>query len=267
MRIFDGNFLVFSTDKLRIMYRCVIIDDEPHAIEGLKKYFESVPNLELVASYQDPCLALNEIDHLMDIDIVFMDIDMPKISGIELSKSLRSKTKKLIFTTGHSKYGYEAFKADADDYLLKPYTLNEFIIAINKALPTSKAAKPQNDSSFLVKNKEDGNRIVAIKFSDVIAVESQLNYVSIYTLSKKVTTYMSLSEMFQVLSQVDGFLQFHRSFIISYNFIDFIEGNTIKLKNGIIVTVREYYKKRFLEFLGKNLIKSKNKIKNDNGMP
>lgn len=77
---------------------------------------------------------------------------------------------------------------------------------------------------------------------------------------------MSLSEMFQVLTQVDGFLQFHRSFIISYNFIDFIEGNTIKLKNGIIVTVREYYKKKFLEFLGKNLIKSKKKIKNENGM-
>eukprot|EP01012_Entosiphon_sulcatum_P058451 TRINITY_DN82514_c0_g1_i1.p1 TRINITY_DN82514_c0_g1~~TRINITY_DN82514_c0_g1_i1.p1 ORF type:complete len:249 (+),score=6.64 TRINITY_DN82514_c0_g1_i1:38-784(+) len=243
------------------MYRCIIIDDEPHAIEGLKKYFESVPNIELVAAYSDPYTALIEMETLKDIDLVLLDIDMPKISGIELSKSIRTKTKKLIFTTGHTKYGYEAFKADADDYLLKPYTLGEFIIAINKVFSTSSDNKHNNDSTFLVKNKDDANRIVAIKYCDVIAVESQLNYVTIYTLTAKVTTYMSLSEMYKVLSQVTGFLQFHRSFIISYNFIDYIDGNTIKMKNGLLLTVREYYRKSFLDFLNKNLIRPKNKSK------
>lgn len=245
------------------MYRCVIIDDEPHTIEGLRKYFESIPNITLVAAFSDPYLALIEMEVLKDIDLVLMDIDMPKISGIELSKSIRTKTKKLIFTTGHTKYGYEAFKADADDYLLKPYTLGEFIIAINKVFLTSKEDKIYDDSAFLVKNKDDGNRIVAIKYREVIAAESQLNYVTIYTKTAKVTTYMSLSEMYKVLNKGTGFLQFHRSFIISYNFIDYIDGNTIKMKNGLLLTVREYYRQRFQEFLNKNLIKSKSKIKNE----
>ncbi|WP_431295322.1 LytR/AlgR family response regulator transcription factor [Pedobacter sp. P26] len=245
------------------MYKCIIIDDEPHAIVGLKKYLESVPNIDLVAAYSDPYMALTEIETFKDIDLILMDIDMPNISGIELSKSIRAKTRKLIFTTGHTKYGYEAFKADADDYLLKPYTLGEFLIAINKALIKPTDYISNNISTFLVKNKDDGNRIVAIKYCDVIAVESQLNYVSIYTLNAKVTAYMSLGEMFKVLSQATGFLQFHRSFIISYNFIDYIDGNTIKMKNGLLLTVREYYKKSFTDFLNKNLIRSKNKMKTD----
>jgi len=245
------------------MYKCIIIDDEPHAIVGLKKYLESVPNIDLVAAYSDPYMALTEIETFKDIDLILMDIDMPNISGIELSKSIRAKTRKLIFTTGHTKYGYEAFKADADDYLLKPYTLGEFLIAINKALIKPTDYISNNISTFLVKNKDYGNRIVAIKYCDVIAVESQLNYVSIYTLNAKVTAYMSLGEMFKVLSQATGFLQFHRSFIISYNFIDYIDGNTIKMKNGLLLTVREYYKKSFTDFLNKNLIRSKNKMKTD----
>ncbi|QDW24860.1 response regulator transcription factor [Pedobacter sp. KBS0701] len=245
------------------MYKCIVIDDEPHAIVGLKKYLESVPNIDLVAAYSDPYMALTEIETFKDIDLILMDIDMPNISGIELSKSIRAKTRKLIFTTGHTKYGYEAFKADADDYLLKPYTLGEFLIAINKALIKPTDYISNNISTFLVKNKDDGNRIVAIKYCDVIAVESQLNYVSIYTLNAKVTAYMSLGEMFKVLSQATGFLQFHRSFIISYNFIDYIDGNTIKMKNGLLLTVREYYKKSFTDFLNKNLIRSKNKMKTD----
>jgi len=245
------------------MYKCIIIDDEPHAIAGVKKYLESLPNIDLVAAYSDPYAALTEIETFKDIDLILMDIDMPNISGIELSKSIRAKTRKLIFTTGHTKYGYEAFKADADDYLLKPYTLGEFMIAINKALLKPSDHISNNSSTFLVKNKDDGNRIVAIKYSDVIAVESQLNYVSIHTSSTKVTTYMSLGEMVKVLSPATGFLQFHRSYIISYNFIDYIDGNTIKMKNGLFITVREYYKKSFADFINKNLIRSKNKIKTD----
>jgi DNA-binding LytR/AlgR family response regulator len=242
------------------MYRCVIIDDEPHAIAGLSGYLESVPNLQLVSTFNDSSEALRELQSSPPVDIIFLDVDMPKISGIELSREIRSKTDKLIFTTGHTQYGYEAFKVDADDYLLKPYTLGEFIIAINKLFPEiQKETGEVTQDCFLVKSKEDNNRIVSINYKSVIAVESKLNYVTIYTSSRKVTTYMSLTEMFGILSKRKGFLQFHRSFIIAYDHIDYIDGHAIRMKNGIEVTVREHFKKSFSTFVSSNLIKARSK--------
>lgn len=238
------------------MYTCIIIDDEPHAIQGVKKYLESLPVFQVVATYNDPSVALLEMQTMQNVDLVLLDIDMPKISGIELSKEIRKKTDKLIFTTGHTKYGYEAFKVDADDYLLKPYTLGEFIIAINKLFPKPSAPIVGPDS-FLVKSKEENNRIIAVKYEEVIAVESKLNYITIYTNSKAVTTYMSLSDIFRILEGWPGFFQFHRSFIISYRHIEFIEGNKITMKNGLVIQVREYYRKNFVNFINDYLISAK----------
>jgi len=242
------------------MYRCIIIDDEPQAIEGLKKYIESTPNLMIVASYTDPYTALTELDKIDNIDLVLLDIDMPALTGIELSKSIKNKVRHIVFTTGHTKYGYEAYQVEASAYLLKPYTLGEFMITINKLFPHSNTLKTEVERSvFLVKNKDDDNRIVTVRFDEVIAVESKLNYITIYTRDKNVTTYLSLTEMFDILSQKEGFLQFHRSFIISYFHIQYIEGNLIKMNNGLKITVREYYKKKFSAFINKNIIRTKSK--------
>jgi DNA-binding LytR/AlgR family response regulator len=238
------------------MYRCIIIDDEKHSIQGLKKYLEAVPRLELVASFSDALEALAELKKLDPVDLILLDVDMPGISGIELSREIKGKTDKLVFTTGHTKYGYDAFKVGADDYLLKPYTLGEFILCIEKMFGaiTNKEIG-FNQHAFLVKSKEDNNKIVSIKFDSIIAVESKLNYVTIYTTERKVTTYMSLTEMFVILNQSKGFLQFHRSFIIAYNYIEYINGNTIRMANGVEITVRDHYKKGFSEFVSKYLIK------------
>ena len=94
-----------------VKYKCIIIDDEAHAINGLKNYIEKVPSLPLVKCYNEPLQALMELPGADKVDLILMDIDMPNISGIELSKHVREKTNKLIFTTGHTKYGYEAFEA------------------------------------------------------------------------------------------------------------------------------------------------------------
>jgi len=242
------------------MYKCIIIDDEPYAIEGLKKYIQSIPVLELIATYNDPYAALVDLKNWGKVDLVLLDIDMPKISGIELSKEIRKKTDKLVFTTGHTKYGYEAFQANADGYLLKPYTIGEFILTIDKLFsPKSAKIVPFEPATFLVKNKDDNNKLVTVNHHDVIAVESKLNYVTIYTTQRKVTTYISLTEMIEILTPKNGFFQFHRSFIISYHHIDFIDGNSIKMKNGLVITVREFYRKVFLDFVSKNLLKAKAK--------
>lgn len=217
------------------MYKCIIIDDEQHAIDGLKKYIDSVPELTLIQSYTDPLKALKSITEGEAVDLILMDVDMPKITGIELSKAIRSKTNKLIFTTAHTKYAYDAFEADADAFLLKPYTLGKFVITINKLFPSENQgdAVLERADFFFVKSKEESPKIIKIKYKDVIAVESKLNYVMIHTAAKNILTYMSLTEMAKILNSNDDFIQLHRSFIVRKDHMESIDGNTIKMINGI----------------------------------
>ncbi|WP_225872503.1 LytR/AlgR family response regulator transcription factor [Pedobacter polaris] len=244
------------------MYKCIIIDDEPHAIEGLKGYINAMPELSLLKSYVDPLIALKEINSNEPIDIIFLDVDMPKINGIELSKEIRSKTNKLVFTTAHTKYAYEAFEANADAYLLKPYSLGKFIITINKLFPAQEkgsqnfAEKSIKENFFFVKSREDDLKILKIKYEDIIAVESKQNYIMIYTTTKKVLTYMSLTEIAKILHEMPNFMQLHRSFVINQDQIETIDGNLVKMTNGIRLTVGENYRKEFNVFVANRLIKA-----------
>ncbi|MDQ7948946.1 MAG: LytTR family DNA-binding domain-containing protein [Pedobacter sp.] len=238
------------------MFKCIIIDDDQHAISSLEKYIEAYPVLELVGSYTDPLLALNTISRSEPVDLILLDIDMPKINGLELSREIRNKTDKLVFTTSHVKYGYEAFKVNADDYLLKPFTQGEFMIAMSKIFADKNDSKQE---FFFVKNKEDNHKMVNIKFKDVVAVESKLNYVLIHTTTKQVLTYMSLNEISKMLSRHTDFVQFHRSFIISHPHIDYFDGKGIRMDNGLELTVGQYYRKSYNDFIAKHLIRGERK--------
>jgi DNA-binding LytR/AlgR family response regulator len=241
-------------------YKCIIIDDEPHAIEGLKNYIASVPNLLLVKCYTNPMEALMALSGDNKVDLILLDIDMPQISGIELSRQIREKTNKLVFTTGHTQYGYEAFEVNADAYLLKPYSLSKFAATIAKLFPVhmeTRAEIKHGDDFFFVKNKNDHLKIVKIRFGDVIAVESKQNYVLIHTLSKRVLTYISLTEISKIFEKLQNFVQFQRSFVLNKEHIESIDGNTIQMINGVQITVGEYYRKDFTTFLSQKLVKAK----------
>lgn len=239
------------------MFRCIIIDDDRHAILGLEKYINSFPNLKLIETYTDPLKALNAIIKMEPVDLILLDIDMPKINGIELSKEIRGKTDKLVFTTGHTKYGYDAFKVHADDYLLKPFTLGEFMISMSKLFPVQENIP--NHEFFFVKSKDDHHKTVNIKYDDVIAVESKLNYVMIHTSKKNVLTYMSLNEISKLFKPRQEFVQFQRSYIISQKHIEHFDGNSIKMNNGLELTVGEYYRKSFSEFVERHLLRAERK--------
>jgi DNA-binding LytR/AlgR family response regulator len=240
-----------------VKHTCIVIDDEPHSIEGLKKYIELVPSLELVKSYNDPLKALIELSDAEKVDLILMDIDMPHITGIELSRQVREKTNKLIFTTAYRQYGYEAFEVSADAYLLKPYSLITFAATIAKLFPARTATvTKQADEYFFVKNKDDNHKLVKINFRDVIAVESKQNYVMIYAVGQKVLTYMSLTEIAQILAQFPDFVKYHRSFIINKEHIDSISGNTVRMTNGVQVTVGDNFRKDFTDYLEKKLLKA-----------
>jgi len=241
-------------------YKCIVIDDEPHAIEGLKNYIASVPSLLLIKCYTSPLEALMALSGDSKIDLILLDIDMPQISGIELSRQIRQKTNKLVFTTGHTQYGYEAFEVNADAYLLKPYSLSKFAATIAKLFPTQMENNQEinkTDDFFFVKNKNDHLKIVKIRFADVIAIESKQNYVLIHTLAKQILTYMSLTEISKTFEKLQNFVQFQRSFILNKEHIESIDGNTIQMINGVQITVGEYYRKEFTAFLSQKLVKAK----------
>lgn len=245
------------------MYRCIIIDDEIHAIKKLGQFLQHLPEMELLAFFTSPIEALRWLNSTERIDLILLDVDMPEMSGIELSCMVRGKTDKLVFTTAHIQYGYEAFKVDASGYLLKPYSLSTFLSLMSKLFPTknelTEKTNPalEEENFFFVKSKEDNLKLVRIDYNDILAVESKLNYIRIHTHKKSIFTYMSLSEMSKKLIGRAHFAQFQRSFIICTKHIQQIDGNTIEMDNGLKISVGDYYRKDFNDFIGRLLLKSK----------
>ena len=246
------------------MLNCIIIDDEQFSINNIKKYIELLPKLNVVGIYTDPQLALECVTSQDNVDLLFMDIDMPFLSGIELAKALRAKTKKLIFTTSHSKYAFDAFEVEGDAYLLKPFSFGKFSMTINRLFPHEPVVKvmevKNEDDYFLVKNKEEDLRIVKVRYKEVIAFESSHNYVKIYLVSNKILiAYLTIKDILELVGANDGFKQFHRAFIISTDYINYIEGNTIRMNNNLTFTVGESYRENFTVYLSNKLLKTSRK--------
>jgi DNA-binding LytR/AlgR family response regulator len=202
------------------------------------------------------------------IDMLFMDIDMPHLSGLELAKVLRSRTRKLIFTTAHSKYAFDAFEAEGDAYLLKPFTFGKFTTTINRLFPSEPEGKQteptlepgKKDNYFLVKNKEEDLRIVKVMYNEVIAFESAHNYIKIHlSYNKILTAYLTIKDVLELLGNREGFYQFHRAFIISTGNISYIDGNTIKMSNNLTFTVGDAYREQFISYLSGKLFKTSRK--------
>ncbi|WP_443943483.1 LytR/AlgR family response regulator transcription factor [Pedobacter sp. AW1-32] len=244
------------------MIRCIAVDDQISSLEGLRGYIENSPGLELVQSYTDSVLALSEISKGEQVDIIFLDINMPNISGLELSKSLRAKTKRLIFTTSHQEYAFQAFEAEADAYLLKPYSFAKFAITLNRLFPDDEvrptAGRAQNDY-FLVKNTEEGLRAEMVKYQDIIAFESFSNYVKIHTVKKTIIAYLGLKDVKEQIGTTDDFMQLHRGYIISLNHIEHIDGNQIALTNNLSFRVGESYNAEFKTFLADKMLRTNRK--------
>ncbi len=243
-------------------HTCIIIDDEQYAVDALTSYIRALPNLKLLTYYLDPLTALTELsqDNNPKLDLILMDIEMPVISGIDLSHQLRRYTHKLVFTTGYTKYGYQAFEVAADGYLLKPYSLSKFASTIGRLFPTESipVTTAAKDEFFFAKNRNDSHKLVKINIEGIIAVESKLNYILIHSQEGEILTHMTLSEIGKILKTYEGFAQFQRSFIIGVRHIDYVYGNSIRMKSGIDITVGEHFKKDFNTFVTDRLLKGRN---------
>ena len=219
--------------------KAIIVEDEPLARSGLEGYVKEIDFIELVASCEDALQANNALAQHQP-DLMFLDIQMPRITGIDFLKSL-SKPPMVIFTTAYPNYALQGFELDVVDYLVKPYPFDRFLKAVNKArdlfLLQSKPAKPKTPSPEFIFVKTD-SRLEKVVFSEILFVEAMENYVIIHTSSQKIVTIMTMKAMEEVLPGSD-FFRVHKSFIINHRHITSVEGNEIKTGSAKIPVSRK----------------------------
>jgi DNA-binding LytR/AlgR family response regulator len=230
--------------------RCIIIDDEPLAIKLLENYIKKVSNLELVGKFTNPYDAWESLMQLQ-IDIIFLDINMPGLSGIQLLKSIDLSHSKVIFTTGHSEYAIEGFNHDAADYLLKPFSFERFLKAVHKvkrltAMPQRTFDKPEQETSLnyiLVKSE---HKILKVDLKDIQYIEGYKDYVKIHTQEQRpLMTLKSIKSLEDQLVTSD-FIRIHKSYLISIDKIKEMRNGKVKVKDKYL-PISDSYKSIFNE--------------------
>lgn len=232
--------------------KCCVIDDEPLAQELIKGYIERTPFLEYVASFSSASMAIKTIIET-EIDLVFLDIQMSELNGIEFARVIPSRCK-IIFITAYDKYAVDAFRANATDYLLKPVNYLDFMTSVNKALQLiqleQKAHKevPQEEDFVIVKSEY---KLIQIAISKILFIESVKDYVRIYLDND--TAVMSLMSIKNIEDRLpkSRFLRVHRSFIVQTSKIKLIERNRIVFGKQYI-PVSDTYKPAFIDYINRH---------------
>lgn len=239
------------------MINCLIVDDEQHAIDILTHYISQTPFLHLAATTTNPIEALQIVNE-QKIDLLFLDIQMPELSGIDLTKAIHGKAK-VILTTAYSEFALESYELDVVDYLLKPVRFPRFLQAVQKASKEApEQAKEQQvtaveDDYIFVKTESKG-KLLKINLADIDYIEGMKNYVAIHCGDKKTLVYTSMKELEERLPQ-KGFLRVHKSFIIPIAKITGIEGNLLRLKNvNSEILIGENYKADLMEIIRGKMI-------------
>ncbi len=235
---------------------CLIVDDEPMALHLVESYVLKTPFLKLVRKCSSGFEALNYLNEER-VDLLFLDIQMPDFTGLQLAKVL-PKSSRIIFTTAFDHYAIEGFKVEALDYLLKPFDYSEFLSAANKAkewfelVHNSKIAKSENKDFLFVKSDY---KQLKIKLADILCFEGLKDYVKIWIKDnpKPILTIMSLKALEEELA-ADKFMRVHRSYIIALDRIEAIERGQIIIKEHRI-TVSDQYKPAFQDFINTNSLR------------
>ncbi|MET1057710.1 MAG: LytTR family DNA-binding domain-containing protein [Pedobacter sp.] len=225
---------------------CVIVDDEPLAREGISNYVREVDFLKLTATCENPLQLLDLLDH-SPIDLIFLDIQMPKMNGLDFLK-IAQNIPMVIITTAFPSYALEGFQLDVLDYLLKPITFERFFKAARKAKDYHQLLSRPGAADPAMTGKEDyffikcGSKYEKIPLEDILYVEGMQNYVNIYTAKGKYLTILSLKSLEENLAE-QSFIRVHKSFIVAVSKIDSIEGNEICIRNSKIPISRNYREK------------------------
>lgn len=244
-----------------MILKCVAIDDEPLALELLSKFISQTAFLKLEGRFSNAIEALSFLNQ-NEVQLIFMDIQMPDLSGMELARILDGKKNndktRIIFCTAYNQFAIEGYKVEALDYLLKPYSYEDFLAAATKAYqyfdriqnaPVAKSTEPTATQEFIFLKVE--YQLVKVMLKDITHVEAYKDYVKVH-LKSKVNPLLSLTSMknMEELLPSEKFMRVHRSFIVALDHIDSVAKNVIQIGDHQIA-VGENYKEQFLEFLSK----------------
>jgi len=236
--------------------KCIAIDDEPLAVKKMAVYIQKIPFLELVAECRSAYEAMNIMSE-GNIQLMFIDINMPEISGMEFVKSLPNKPY-IVFTTAYSEYAVEGFEVDAVDYLLKPITFSNFLKAANRVknlielTDSNKKEVIRATADHLFVKSE--YKLVRIELSDIKFIESQHEYIKIHLINNKpVMTKLSMKSIEEILTS-DRFMRVHRSYIVNLSKIQVIERNRIVFDGKVYIPVSEQYKAIFQKYIDGNFV-------------
>lgn len=235
--------------------KCIAIDDEPLALKQISSYIDKTPFLETVALCNS---AFKAMEYLTDnaVDLMFVDINMPDLNGMDFVKSLAQKPQ-IIFTTAYSEYAIEGFKVDALDYILKPISYAVFLKSANKAkawfelnLRQTETVQTTQDSLFV----KSEYKMIRIYLSEIKYIESSNEYIKIHLVSgEPVTTLIRLKVMEEQLPH-NKFMRIHRSFIVNLDQVKVIERNRIVFDHNVYIPVGDQYKESFQVFVDKTFL-------------
>lgn len=237
------------------MIRAIAIDDEPLALQLVTGYIKKTPFLELAGEFDNPINAMEFLDQA-DVDLIFLDIQMPDLIGTDFARTL-SQGPKIIFTTAYEKYALEGFRLEAVDYLLKPFGYDEFVIAAQKArklieLEQKTTTTIEANSEFLFLKSE--YKIRRINFNDILYIEGLKDYIKVFLVNEP-KPILSLNTIKSLESKLPAskFMRVHRSFIVNLGRIQTVDRFRIVFGQEYI-PVGDQYKEKFQEFLDKNFL-------------
>lgn len=225
------------------MIRCLAVDDEAYASEIIANYIKKTPSLTLVKTTTNAFEALALVQNA-EVDLVFLDIQMPELSGIQFLKICGDKCK-VILTTAYPEYALEGFDLDVVDYLLKPVSYDRFYKAVQKAQVLLEKSTPQNDFMFVKGDAK--NKFIKIDYKDILYIEGLKNYVSVFTSSQRILTYQTLRDLETQLPS-PPFYRVHKSYIVSTLNIKMIEGHTVHIGDQAI-PIGETYREQFFKMI------------------
>jgi len=223
-------------------YTCIIIEDEPLALERTKIFVEKVPFLNLCATFDN---ALNGLFYLQSnqVDLLFLDINMDELSGIELLQSSKIESQ-VIITTAYQEYALKGYELNVTDYLLKPFTFERFLQAVNKAHQNLNKSIPKTPQLGFIFIKTE-NRLEKIMLDEIIYIEGMRDYRRIHTINKKIMTLQNFKELEQIIPS-NLVCRVHKSYMVGLNKIESIERSRINI-SGQIIPISETYKEFFFQ--------------------
>ena len=228
--------------------KCIAIDDEPKALEVIERYSQKSDLVDLKATFREPVKAIEFLNRER-IDLIFLDINMPDITGMQLIQTLATRPM-VIFTTAYSNYAVESYNLNAIDYLLKPITFERFLAAVNKAsnlvsLQNKPAAKEDEAGTVFIKS---GPHTYQVKISDILYLEKDGNYITVHLKDKQILIRENMGDIFDLVPAAD-FVRVHKSFVVAIKHIAMIEVHQLVI-NGEKIPIGSTYRDSLRSRLG-----------------